>query len=174
MRLLWIPNILTGLRILIALVFPFIPPQFRIWILILALITEYSDGMLARKYNWLTSLGQILDPIADKLLALSVGLSFVFIDKLTLSQLIFISVRDIVAAISFLAIVLIFKQYKMMQNFRVNFFGKITTAFQYFVFFDVLLVSPPDAWLIYLTGTLSLIAAGFYTFKFLASTKKLD
>ena len=32
----------------------------------LAGITDYYDGFLARKYNLVSQLGEILDPIADK------------------------------------------------------------------------------------------------------------
>ena len=34
----------------------------------LAGITDYFDGYLARKYNAVSKLGEILDPIADKFL----------------------------------------------------------------------------------------------------------
>ena len=38
----------------------------------LAGITDYFDGYLARKYNAVSQLGEILDPIADKILILFV------------------------------------------------------------------------------------------------------
>jgi len=38
----------------------------------LAGITDYFDGFLARKYNAVSKLGEILDPIADKILILFV------------------------------------------------------------------------------------------------------
>ena len=50
-------------------------PAFVLFIL--AGITDYLDGYLARKYNAVSQLGEILDPIADKILILFVlfGLS---------------------------------------------------------------------------------------------------
>ena len=39
---------------------------------LLAGITDYFDGFLARKYNAISQLGEVLDPIADKILILFV------------------------------------------------------------------------------------------------------
>ena len=50
-----------------------ISPDGYFWALILfflAGITDYFDGYLARKYNAVSELGEILDPIADKILIL--------------------------------------------------------------------------------------------------------
>jgi CDP-diacylglycerol--glycerol-3-phosphate 3-phosphatidyltransferase len=70
-------NILTLSRIfLAALIFLLLmSPDSYLWALILfflAGITDYLDGYLARKYNSVSQLGEILDPIADKILILFV------------------------------------------------------------------------------------------------------
>ena len=70
-------NILTLSRIfLAAVIFLFlISPDGYLLALILfflAGITDYFDGYLARKYNAVSELGEILDPIADKILILFV------------------------------------------------------------------------------------------------------
>ena len=70
-------NILTLSRILLAaLIFIFLmSPDTYFWALLLffiAGITDYFDGYLARKYDAVSQLGEILDPIADKILILFV------------------------------------------------------------------------------------------------------
>jgi CDP-diacylglycerol--glycerol-3-phosphate 3-phosphatidyltransferase len=74
-----LPNILTACRIgvvpvLVVLLFfsgP-VPRAVAALIFVLASITDYLDGYLARKYNVISSLGKLLDPMADKLLVTSV------------------------------------------------------------------------------------------------------
>ena len=83
-------NTLTLLRILLAAVIFILllsPDGYLLALLLffLAGITDYFDGYLARKYNAVSQLGEILDPIADKILilfvifALAINLSSYFI-----------------------------------------------------------------------------------------------
>ena len=70
--LIFIPNLLSIVRI--ALVYPILNNiylgNFKISVVffLVASLTDALDGFLARKMNWQTDLGQILDPVADKLL----------------------------------------------------------------------------------------------------------
>ncbi len=76
----FIPNLLSIIRI--GLVYPILNNIYllnykvSLIIFIVASITDALDGYLARKLNWQSELGKILDPVADKLL-LS-GTIFVF------------------------------------------------------------------------------------------------
>ena len=70
-------NILTLSRILLAaiiFVLLTLPDRYLLALVLffLAGVTDYFDGYLARKYNAVSQLGEILDPIADKILILFV------------------------------------------------------------------------------------------------------
>ena len=70
-------NILTLSRILLAAIIFVLLMSHDGYLLALVLfflagVTDYFDGYLARKYNAVSQLGEILDPIADKILILFV------------------------------------------------------------------------------------------------------
>ena len=66
---IFIPNLLSIIRI--ALVYPVLNNIFlgqfilSIIFFLIASITDALDGFLARRMNWQTNLGKILDPVAD-------------------------------------------------------------------------------------------------------------
>lgn len=75
-RLLNVPNLITGLRIILVLMFiavHFTLPgkkNLAIAAFIAAGISDFLDGFLARRFHQITWLGQILDPFADKIMIL--------------------------------------------------------------------------------------------------------
>ncbi|MBQ7896252.1 MAG: CDP-alcohol phosphatidyltransferase family protein [Oscillospiraceae bacterium] len=79
-----IPNIISGTRILLVPMFVFCYMQGRLAaslaVLILCALSDVLDGMIARRFNMVTDLGKILDPVADKLIqaAMMLCLSFSF------------------------------------------------------------------------------------------------
>ena len=70
-----LPNKLSTLRICMVPLFIvayFLPYQWgafvAVGIFVLAAFTDFLDGYIARKYNMISDLGKLLDPIADKML----------------------------------------------------------------------------------------------------------
>lgn len=85
-----IPNALTVLRVLLIPVLAscfYIQTELTRWvavaIFIFACLTDYLDGYIARTYHQMTKFGQILDPIADKLLVASTLLLMAGFDKMS-------------------------------------------------------------------------------------------
>ena len=79
-----IANRLTMLRIVLTFVFMvvlfvhgFWAKVFALVVFIIAAISDYLDGMIAKKKNMITDFGRLMDPIADKILVLAAFATFV-------------------------------------------------------------------------------------------------
>ena len=101
-----LPNILTVARMIaapmVALVFLILPRPFADWaamtIFLLASLTDYVDGYLARAWNQISRFGAMLDPIADKavvVIALAVILGIHGITAWTLIPVVAILLREV-------------------------------------------------------------------------------
>ena len=94
-RLKNVPNILAFLRILLAFLmylflvnrdlFSGIHPSwldyFAALIFVIASITDFFDGYIARNFNAVSKLGEILDPLADKMLTLGAFLGLLYLHR---------------------------------------------------------------------------------------------
>lgn len=71
-----IPNILSALRIVLIPVFVVLIVQDRMLaaaaVLLASGLTDLLDGLLARSFGWVSDLGKVLDPAADKLTQITV------------------------------------------------------------------------------------------------------
>ena len=88
MKLKNIPNVLSFIRI--GLVFVFIGLFFSdeiywaLFVFFFAGATDILDGYLARRNQWITNLGKILDPLADKLMQCTVLICLLLKDYIPL------------------------------------------------------------------------------------------
>lgn len=64
-------------------------------IFISAAITDYYDGQIARKYNMITNLGKLLDPLADKILVISTMILFTKYNLISLWMVLIIIFREL-------------------------------------------------------------------------------
>ncbi|HPR18131.1 MAG TPA: CDP-diacylglycerol--glycerol-3-phosphate 3-phosphatidyltransferase [Candidatus Cloacimonadota bacterium] len=130
----YIPNSLTILRLILVPIFVWLTflSSYRLHFLmgtivfILASITDYYDGMLARKMKVVTNFGKIMDPIADKILVFAalIALALPEINLITIPVIVIITLREI--------IITIVRTYYMLQGFVIpaERMGKWKTALQ--------------------------------------------
>lgn len=153
-----IPNSLTILRVFLALIFPFVPSSYHFHIIVAALITEFFDGALARLFNWVTPVGQVLDPIADKLFFFSVGLTWVMTYWLSWTEFLLLATREFGLLLA-LIILLVKKREKPLKPIKARLLGGITTSMQYLVFFFVLWFGTIPTGLIIMTALIGALSA---------------
>ena len=103
----------------------------------IASITDYFDGYLARKYNLVSQLGEILDPIADKILI--VFLLFAIAVNLTSYYIGFLSAIIITREIWVGALRDFNARQQNTNATRVTFLAKIKTTIQLFTISTYLL-----------------------------------
>ncbi len=79
-----LPNKLSILRVLLIPVIVVLMSLTPAWCnyaaagcFLIASLTDFLDGYLARKNNWVTDFGKFIDPVADKLLVLSTFLMLI-------------------------------------------------------------------------------------------------
>jgi phosphatidylglycerophosphate synthase len=135
--LVHIPNAITVSRIGIAAAFPFCPESYHLLLIIVGLATEFFDGFIARLFNWSSYLGQVLDPIADKLFVLSISLTWIWLGKITIFQWLLVGLRDFGVLFIFLVLLALGKV-RSTKSVKARYPSKITTVLQYLVFLVVL------------------------------------
>lgn len=159
-------NILTFARILLAaVIFILLTRSDLYWtafiLFFLAGITDYFDGFLARKYNAVSELGEILDPIADKILI--VFLLFAISVNLTSYYIGFLSATIITREIWVGAL----RDFNARQNrthaTKVTFLGKIKTTIQLTTISTYILGMALNNMLIILTGDILLFISFLVT-----------
>ena len=100
-----LPNKLTLFRVILIPFFVFflLEPYFEgygnyiaVAIFIIASITDFLDGKIARKYHLVTNFGKFMDPLADKLLVCSAMICLIDLGKLASWIVIIIIAREFI------------------------------------------------------------------------------
>lgn len=144
-----LPNKLTLFRVILIPFFVFflLAPYFEgygnyiaVAIFIVASLTDFADGKIARKYGLVTNFGKFMDPLADKLLVCS--------GMICLIQL---------GCIAAWIVVIIIAREFIISGFRLvaadngvviaaSYWGKFKTAFQMFMIIALILHFPGKPW----------------------------
>jgi phosphatidylglycerophosphate synthase len=90
------------LRIPLAAAFPFVSNRWRLVLLAAAAASDLLDGPLARRFGS-SSLGSVIDPVADKLFMASAFGVVAFSGRLEPYEIVGVLLRDIVATVAFVA-----------------------------------------------------------------------
>jgi len=97
-----LPNKLTILRIILTFVFVcflfsewFFAKYLALLIFVLACLTDYYDGYIARKKGLVSNFGKLMDPVADKILLIAAFLAFVALKIVPLWMVVVIIFREV-------------------------------------------------------------------------------
>lgn len=142
-QLLSIPNILSYVRIILI---PFIVWKYAVaetlgdyyeaaFIVLLSGLTDFLDGFIARRFNMITPIGKLMDPIADKLtqFALILALSFRF-HFMFIMFVVFLVKENFMMLMN----VLLFKRDQTLHG--AIWCGKICTTALYIIMFILIMV----------------------------------
>ncbi|MDH3732280.1 MAG: CDP-alcohol phosphatidyltransferase family protein [Gemmatimonadota bacterium] len=160
-----VPNALTIIRLVLAVLLPFVEHELWWPIFLVALATEFLDGFLARVLNARSDFGRVLDPIADKAFVFSLLLILLLGDRLPLWHLVLIGLRDEIVLLGALT-VWIRRDLREVLAFSPRWTGKTATVFQFLYLGWLLRAGTPPAWALALTAGVSLLAGLDYVVRY--------
>ena len=126
---LYVSNILSISRVLLTLIVVYLMKVnselgniILIILAVIAILTDYFDGFFSRKLNQVTSLGILLDPLADKISLIIIFIALILFRDFPLPIFILLIYRDIlILALGWI----ILKKSKIPES---NWWGKINTG----------------------------------------------
>jgi len=171
MMMIYIPNLLTLARIgLVPWLLVLLQEQEYGWSLAVFVIAGASDGLdgfIAKRFDAMTKLGAILDPLADKALIVSAYVMLSVMQVIPFWLMIAVVFRDVVIVGGYLIMVLFFGSVKMqpLKVSKLNTFTQIA----YIVVVLVTLAFAIDldqlfVWMNYFVLVTSVISGGAYVY----------
>jgi CDP-diacylglycerol--glycerol-3-phosphate 3-phosphatidyltransferase len=163
-----VPNVLTVLRILLVpvLVVALLDQTpngdlLAAIVFAVASLTDAVDGWLARKRQWVTTFGKLMDPVADKLLVIGALLTLVSLDRLDAWVAMVIIAREFAVT----ALRMAATTYSVVVP--ANTFGKAKTVMQVAMVFALIVTPDAGAWLdalVYATVAVTVASGIDYAF----------
>lgn len=164
-----VPNILCYFRILLVPVFIYVyfvvetgdSHLISALVLFISSMSDFLDGFIARKFNMITELGKLIDPIADKLTQFVVACVLMYTYPAYIWLVIIIVLKD--GMLLFAGWYILKKTGRHLS--QAEFPGKIATAVFFVVSTSLIIFTVPSyvaASMIYATTILMAIAMGYY------------
>lgn len=167
-----IPNFLTLFRILLTPVFFIALVSYtpeKEWLRLVALgifgvaaLTDALDGILARFLKQRTALGQMLDPLADKILLVTAYVGLLFVPAIPFRPPLWITItiifRDLLLLFGFFTLHFAAVKVEVLPNL----WGKLTTASQMLLLCFILLEWPVAVPLAYATAAFTVVSGIIY------------
>ena len=177
-----LPNLLASLRILMApiMFWVILNPQvftqngfditwnyyFASLLFVLASVTDFFDGYIAREWDESTLLGAIIDPLADKMLTLAAFLGLMMIGEASVWAIYIIIVRELF--ITALRTVAVSEKISVHASFA----GKVKTVSQMFAIGFLLMHWPYATLLLWIAVALTVYSGAEYVWSFRNSLLK--
>jgi cardiolipin synthase len=165
-----VPNILTSIRIILTvpIVFTLLNGEYFTTTILffIAGITDALDGFIAKKFNFSTRLGSILDPAADKILLTAAFFTMYIVDLMPLWLFILIFVRDLMIVTGAVGFFIGSDEKVQLEPSNIS---KINTALQIFLVLYIVLAqlyTPLQNWMMELfiiTATTTFLSGVDYT-----------
>jgi cardiolipin synthase len=125
-----LPNLISGLRVAAspALVWLLVGHEFRASLALIAFagITDWLDGFTARRFGVAGRTGTVLDPLADKIMLLTLFITLTVIGKVPGYVLAVVIARDLVIVIG----ASLLRVLRKVRTFLPTMLGKVSTFFQ--------------------------------------------
>lgn len=126
----YIPNIITVFRLLLVgpILVSLLMGNYKLafFLFLFAGLTDAVDGYLARRFQWISRWGAMVDPLADKLLMVSSYLALTYLNILPVWLLAIVLTRDVVIVTGGICYHFLIGQY----DFKPSLISKANTFFQ--------------------------------------------
>ncbi|MED4600723.1 CDP-alcohol phosphatidyltransferase family protein [Paenibacillus validus] len=160
-----LPNVLTLSRFLLIPVYWFVFEagfvKSAFFVLLAAGLTDVLDGYIARKNNLVTSIGSMLDPLADKAMLIAVILSLVLSHMISWEAALAMFLRDagmiIGSAVS---------HFRGKKTVPANAMGKLTTVLYYLAILMIVFELPYAQAYLWFVIVVSLVTSIIYILQF--------